>query len=102
MPQFPAERIFGLVSMPLDQAAGVINKTLTTLSKEPLYGSILQSIMRKKTSEIDYINGEVVDLAEHRGLNAPLNGRVVEFVHQVENKGKFFEPVEVKKAFSLN
>ena len=34
--------------MPIDQAAGIINKTLTALSKEPLYGSILQSIMRGK------------------------------------------------------
>ena len=48
LPDFPKERIYGLVKMPIEQAAGIINKTLTTLSKEPLYGSILQSIMRGK------------------------------------------------------
>ena len=58
LPDFPKERIEGLVQMPIDQAAGIINKTLTSLSKEPLYGSILQSIMRGKTSEIDFINGD--------------------------------------------
>ena len=75
--------------MPLNQAAGIINKTLTGLSKEPLYGSILQSIMRKKLSEIDFINGEVVMLAKGIGREAPLNTRVIELVHQVENEGKF-------------
>jgi len=99
LPQFPAERIFGLVNMPLEQAAGIIHKTLTTLSREPLYGSILQSIMRKRTSEIDYINGEVVALAKNIGLQALLNRKVVDLVHEVENNGKFFDAEQVKKEF---
>ncbi len=99
LPQFPVERIYGLTSMPLEQSAGIINKTLTTLSKEPLYGSILQSIMRGRASEIDYINGEVVLLAKHVGATAPLNGRVVDLIHEVERKGKFFNADEIKKEF---
>ena len=101
LPQFPVDRILGLTAMPLDQAAGIINKTLTTLSKEPLYGSILQSIMRKKTSEIDYINGEVTHLADNIRMGAPLNRKVVDLVHQVEETGKFFSPDEIKKEFDL-
>lgn len=101
LPQFPVERILGLSSMPLDQAAGIMNKTLTNLSKEPLYGSILQSIMRKRPSEIDYINGEVVFLAKNAGFNAPLNRRVVDLVHQVELEKKFFTAEEIKKEFNL-
>ena len=87
--------------LPVDQAAGIINTTLTNLSKEPLYGSILQSIMRKKTSEIDYINGEVVSLARNVGDQAPLNRKVVDLVHKVEEENRFFEPQEVKKEFNL-
>ncbi|MCA9398788.1 MAG: ketopantoate reductase family protein, partial [Candidatus Omnitrophica bacterium] len=60
LPDFPTDRIYGLTAMPVEQAAGIIHKTLTTLSDKPLYGSILQSIMRGKASEIDFINGEVV------------------------------------------
>ncbi|HOW36162.1 MAG TPA: 2-dehydropantoate 2-reductase [Candidatus Omnitrophota bacterium] len=101
LPHFPVERILGLVTMPVDQAAGIINKTMTTLSKEPLYGSILQSILRKKVSEIDYINGEIVLLAKHSGLKVPLNRKVVEMVHEVENSGKFFSVEEIKKEFNL-
>jgi len=101
MPDFPKEKIFGLADMPLDQAAGIINRTLTGLSKEPLYGSILQSILRGKTSEIEFINGEAVHLAEHLHGSAPLNERVVDMVHEVERTGKFFSVEDVKNAFSL-
>ncbi len=99
LPDFPKERIFGLVNMPVDQAAGIINKTLTGLSNEPLYGSILQSIMRGRVSEIDFINGEVVCLARQIREQAPLNSKVVDMVHHVEETGRFFSPEEVKEAF---
>ncbi len=99
LPKFPAQRILGLAAMPIDQAVEIIHKTLTTLSKEPLYGSILQSILRKRTSEIDFINGEVVLLAKNLQSEAPLNQRVIDMVHRVENSGKFFNLQEVKREF---
>ena len=102
MPGFPKERIDGLVKMPIEQAAGIINKTLTTLSKEPLYGSVLQSIMRGRPSEIDFINGEIVFLADHFKLPAPLNSKIVDMVHEVERTGKFFSVEEVKKILQKN
>ena len=97
LPNFPVERISGLVQMPVDQAAGILNKTLTSLSKEPLYGSILQSIMRGKPSEIDFINGEVTLIGRNIGSPTPLNDKVVDMVHQVEMTGKFFSMEEVKE-----
>lgn len=101
MPDFPKEKIFGLAGMPLEQAAGIINKTLTGLSKEPLYGSILQSIMRGKTSEIDFINGEVVQLASHIKMASPFNTKAVEMVHEVERTERFFTFEQVKKEFNV-
>lgn len=98
LPDFPKERTLNLAVMPLDQGAGVIQKVLTNLSREPLYGSILQSILRKKTSEIDFINGEVVSLAGHLRTSAPLNEQIVEMVHEVERTGKFYTHEEIKKA----
>ena len=83
--------------MPIEQAAGIINKTLTSLSREPLYGSILQSIMRGEPSEIDFINGEVVQLANHLKIPATLNSKVVDMVHEVERTGKFFSVEEMLK-----
>ena len=101
MPDFPKEKILGLAGMPLEQASGIINKTLTGLSKEPLYGSILQSILRGKSSEIDFINGEVVHIASHFKMPVPLNRKVVEMVHEVESSKKFFSIEQVKSAFGV-
>jgi 2-dehydropantoate 2-reductase len=97
LPQFPVERILAFDAMRIDQAATIINQTLTKLSREPLYGSILQSIMRKRASEIDFINGEVMSLAKNLGLNAPLNQKIVDLVHQVEETGQFFSKEQIIK-----
>jgi len=102
LPNFPADRILGLAQMPIDQAAGIMQKTLTNLSKEPVYGSILQSIMRKKVSEIDFINGEIVQVAHGLRVEAPLNKKIVQMVHAVENSGQFFETDKIKQFLEFN
>ncbi|HTY45483.1 MAG TPA: ketopantoate reductase family protein [Patescibacteria group bacterium] len=95
LPDFPLERLTQLASMPLGKAAVIFSGIMTGLSKEPLYGSILQSIKRNRTSEIDYINGEFVRLAQAHHLTAPLNERLVEMVHEVEKKRRFFPKEEL-------
>ncbi|MCQ9208053.1 MAG: 2-dehydropantoate 2-reductase [Omnitrophica bacterium] len=97
LPDFPIERIRNLVSLPLDKAAQIFSKIMTNLSKEPLYGSILQSIKRDRPSEIDYINGEFVNLAGSTSQSAPLNERLVLMVHQVEKTKQFFGEEELIK-----
>ena len=101
LPQFPAERIHALSGMPMEQAVGIIHKTLTTLSKEPLYGSILQSILRKRASEIDFINGEIVSLGRKIHQPTPLNEKIVELVHRIEATGKFLTSHDAKKELKL-
>lgn len=101
LPDFPKERIYGMAHMPLEQAAGIINKTLSNLSKEPLYGSILQSIMRQRHSEIDFVNGEIAQMAKHFKMPPTLNGRITDMVHEVERTGRFFTVDEIKKTFEL-
>lgn len=101
LPHFPVERIHGLINMPLDQAAGIIHKTLTGLSKEPLYGSILQSIMRGRESEIDFINGEVVSIGKQLHAKTPLNEKMVDLVHKIEQTGKFYNIEDIKNIFKL-
>ncbi|MCF7916239.1 MAG: 2-dehydropantoate 2-reductase [Candidatus Omnitrophica bacterium] len=87
LPNYPKQRIEGLVSMPPDDAAQLFSKIMTGLSKEPLYGSILQSIKRGKLSEIDYINGAIVQLAKNNNQKASLNEEIVKLVHEVERTG---------------
>lgn len=90
LPGFPLENITKLTSMPVEQAAHIFSSMMVNLSKEPLYGSILQSIKRNRLSEIDYLNGEFVRLAKENYLPSPLNKILVEMVHQVEENKKFF------------
>lgn len=90
LPGFPVENITKLTSLPSAPAAGIFSGIMKSLSKEPLYGSILQSIMRDRVSEVDYINGEFVRLAEEHNIYAPLNKTLVEMVHQVEKSKKFY------------
>ncbi len=89
LPDFPLERLTKLLSLPSLEAAKIFSGIMVNLSKEPLYGSILQSIKRKRPSEIDYINGEFVNIARQNGIDAALNESLVELVHQVEKTGKF-------------
>ena len=90
LPGFPLENVTEMVCMPALEAAKIFSGIMTKLSKDPLYGSILQSIKRGRSSEIEYINGEFVRLAEQQNLYAPLNRKLVEMVHRVEQTGKFF------------
>ncbi|HOD12318.1 MAG TPA: 2-dehydropantoate 2-reductase [Candidatus Omnitrophota bacterium] len=101
LPQFPVDRVFGLAAMPEGQAAGIINKTLTGLSKEPVYGSILQSIMRGRSSEIDFINGEIVSIGRQIHVAVPLNEKIVDLVHKVEQSGKFLAVDQLKQELNF-
>jgi len=98
LPGFPKENLTKFTAMPSAQAAEIFSQMMKNLSKEPLYGSILQSIMRGKLSEIDYINGEFVRLAEENNLQAPLNKVLVEMVHQVEANRRFFSKEDLIQA----
>lgn len=89
MPDFEVEKFKGLSFMPVEEAGPIFSKIMTTLSKEPLYGSILQSIQRGRPSEIDFINGEIANQAKLHNIEAKLNTRVTELVHYVEAKKIF-------------
>lgn len=95
LPGFPLENVTKMVCMPGFEAAKIFSGTMTKLSKDPLYGSILQSIKRGRRSEIDYINGEFLRLAQEHGLAAPLNKKLVDMVHEVEQTNKFFTKEEL-------
>ena len=63
----------------------------------PLWGSTLQSIQRGRPTEIDYLNGEIVELGKRCGEATPLNSRIVELVHQVERTGQFLSAEEIRQ-----
>lgn len=101
LPDFDLEKFRGLMQMPPEEAAKIFSSIMVNLSKEPLYGSILQSIKRGRLSEIDYINGEIVTLSRFGSVGAELNSRATRLVHKVEKNNKFLTVEEVKKEFNL-
>jgi 2-dehydropantoate 2-reductase len=46
--------------------------------------SMWEDLERRRPTEVDHLNGEIVRRAELAGIEAPLNRRVVELVHEAE------------------
>lgn len=63
--------------------------------------STLQSLLKGKATEIDYLNGEFVRLGQRLGMPAPVNAKVVELIHTIERCGKFYAPSELMAEFGL-
>jgi 2-dehydropantoate 2-reductase len=51
---------------------------------EAARSSMLDDLERGRQTEIDFLNGEIVRLADDRGLAAPVNRRLIELVKQAE------------------
>lgn len=70
---------------------------------ETARGSIWQSLNRGKPTEIDYINGEIVNLAKKHNLEAPINKKLVELVKQAEKtkKKKSYEPSKLREILKI-
>ena len=83
LPDLPLIKLRGLLSVPIDEGAVIFSHIMQELSKEPLYGSILQSIKRGKATEIDYLNGEIVELGKRINQPTPYNSRAVEEVYTI-------------------
>lgn len=86
-------RILGSAPRPVGSA--VLRLMGRRLGHEPVRGSTLQSVERGLPTEIDYLNGVVVDRARAVGLEAPINEGMVKLVHEVEQSRRFHTPEEV-------
>ena len=75
----------------------ILSRARRIQSEWPLLGSTWQSLRRGKPTEIDYLNGEIVRLAEQGHTAAPLNAALVELVHEVERTGKFLSVNELRQ-----
>ena len=100
VPGFTLSVLETMAKMPLPEASSMIKKIIESLGKTPALGSILQSIKRGKSSEVDYMNGEIVNLGKKQGIPTPVNSLIVELVHQVETTGKFLTVDELTQRFS--
>ena len=87
--------------LPMRLAARLASvKVRRTASTVPILGSTLQSLCRHRSTEIDYLNGEIVRLGTEVGVLTPLNAMVVEMVHWVEKQGRFFGVSAISEAIA--
>ncbi|WP_066042892.1 ketopantoate reductase family protein [Herbiconiux solani] len=70
------------------------------MGSTPNPGSTLQSIRRGQLTEIDHLNGAVVEAAARVKVTAPLNAALVALVHRVEREGAFIPPSVVVRQLS--
>jgi 2-dehydropantoate 2-reductase len=90
LPDTPVALIRLIAWLPTRLAAAVAAaKARRMEARWPLLGSTLQSLKRKRPTEIDYLNGEVVRLGRELGVPTPLNAALVEMVHRIERSGRF-------------
>lgn len=80
---------------PLAVAESLPRLMARRMGATPNPGSTLQSIRRGARTEIDYLNGAVVDAAAAIGAEAPVNAGLVALVHEVENSREFLTPAQV-------
>ena len=50
--------------------------------------SMSEDLQRGRRTEIDYLQGAIIDIAQRRGLQVPLSRRVVALIKQAEAEGK--------------
>jgi 2-dehydropantoate 2-reductase len=92
IPGIPLSLIKIMFIIPSPISSFIVKSTTQFLGEVPVLGSTLQSIKRGKSTEIDYLNGEITDIGKKKGIPTPLNTMMVELVHQVEATGKFIAP----------
>lgn len=79
-------RLLRLLNTPV-LGAGMNWAARQLYDRRPILFSLAQDLERGKPTEVDFINGEIVRLAERHGLPTPVNARVVELCHELERRG---------------
>jgi 2-dehydropantoate 2-reductase len=100
VPGFPLSLMETMAKMPLPESSSMMKNIIESAGELPVLGSILQSIKRGKSTEIDYMNGEIVNLGKKKGIPTPVNSLIVGLVHQVETTGKFLTVDELAQRLS--
>ncbi|GMA27769.1 ketopantoate reductase family protein [Arenivirga flava] len=86
--------VAALRTLPTALAAALPRRMARSMGDVPNPGSTLQSVRRGVPTEIDHLNGAIVDAARSAGLQAPVNAAITAMVHEAAARG-FLSPDEV-------
>ncbi len=86
--------VTALRTLPTALAAALPRRMARGMGDVPNPGSTLQSVRRGVPTEIDHLNGAIVDAARSAGVGAPVNAAITAMVHEAAAHG-FLPPDEV-------
>ena len=87
VPNLPRlERVMRLMNAPIVGPAIALGAR-RLFNRRPIIFSLQQDLQRGKPTEVDYVNGEIVRLAEFARQLAPANELVVRLVRELEQRG---------------
>lgn len=95
LPGAPISIIKFMINLPLIFSLPLFAMQSKVLGSIPIPGSTLQSIKRGRTTEIDYLNGEIINLGEKLGIPTPYNSAIVSLVHKIAKSKKFLSADEL-------
>ncbi len=96
LPRLPIAFLKFLAKSPPSVTSLVFRLTMGGMKTQ---SSTLQSLLKGRPTEIDYLNGEVVAQGIKADMETPYNAKVVELVHEVERTGRFFSPAALESRF---
>ena len=97
LPDMPVLLARAMRLLPLWLAARLAAAKIRRIeTRWPLLGSTLQSLRRRRPTEIDYLNAEVVRLGRGLGISTPVNAAIVELVHQLEQTRRFISAEAIR------
>jgi 2-dehydropantoate 2-reductase len=99
LPDLPIAVFKSVIRSPMGVASMMLR---LTMSGTDTVTSTLQSIRKGKRSEIDYLNGEIVQLGREMGIATPYNSLVVEMVHKIERSHQFYSPNRLESLFTTS
>ena len=59
--------------------------------------SMADDLAAGRKTEVDYLNGELVRLADRLGTDAPVNRKIVELIHAAEAGGEPWQPPDLRR-----
>ncbi len=98
----PAQIIPRVLSLP-DFIFNVVSKNMNMLAIDPLArSSMADDLMAGRSTEIDWINGEVVGLAQQLNLKAPVNAKLIQLIKQAETSSKAWSAQALKQQLEVS
>lgn len=95
IPGAPMKLFSHALALPSFVGKMILRKNLGKAEQETIMTSTLQSLLRKRPTEIDYLNGEFVRLGEKIGFPTPINRATVEGIKRIERTGEFLTRDEI-------